>query len=446
MGVMRGQGPPSSRRGSLVPSMVRRRQAAESRPFPICRQPLLARLVLVFLGSATAGWAQTGLPREPRQSWRQTVDATMDRWGQPSTSGQRRLLAGLRADYQHAAAASDGIQMVVAADRMLGLHLNSGDWRAAQEDLVLLDSGRNVAWPTGGAPRESDRMEVRRATVVSSRQGTGSAYRYCWDHGLSGALGSRLGMTAACIAVMLTVLLVMPGLAPKRRKLQSAMTLLALIPAASWLIAALRPVFSDAVYGSPLAYQVQTQAWVVTGYLCAAFGIVLCSAMVWVGTRRLHTAPGYAADSDNPPDRAERSSQPLLTGRLPRLAVAIALAVVIQMPNLSWESVTHRPYLSEWPGWHQAIWALYFAGVAPLCEELVFRRRLFGSLRHHIGPLHAGLFSACLYAGMYGASWAWPIHAWYGVVLAYEYELTGSVALCVLTHALAAAFVLVGVR
>ena len=85
----------------------------------------------------------------------------------------------------------------------------------------------------------------------------------------------------------------------------------------------------------------------------------------------------------------------------------------------------------------KAFLVLVFSGVvlAPLTEEILFRGFLYATLRTHLGPRAAIAVSAAAFAALHGFAFGFLQLFIIGVLLAYLYEKTGSLAASIVAHA-----------
>jgi membrane protease YdiL (CAAX protease family) len=83
-----------------------------------------------------------------------------------------------------------------------------------------------------------------------------------------------------------------------------------------------------------------------------------------------------------------------------------------------------------------AAFAVLAVVVAPFVEELTFRGFLFNTIRRYAPVWAAAAISGIVFGLSHGSLTAFVPLAGSGIVLAYVYELTGSLPASMLTHAL----------
>ncbi|HYY05136.1 MAG TPA: CPBP family intramembrane glutamic endopeptidase, partial [Candidatus Limnocylindria bacterium] len=90
-----------------------------------------------------------------------------------------------------------------------------------------------------------------------------------------------------------------------------------------------------------------------------------------------------------------------------------------------------------WGAWPVVLVTLVDTVVlAPVFEELVFRGLLFGTLRRRLGPAAAALVSAAVFALAHGYGViGFAAVFWSGLLWAWAYERTGSLAPSIAAHA-----------
>ena len=72
--------------------------------------------------------------------------------------------------------------------------------------------------------------------------------------------------------------------------------------------------------------------------------------------------------------------------------------------------------------------------LAPLAEELFFRRQLFGRIRRGGGPFAAYLASALIFAAFHNNLQGLVVYLWLGVVFASAYARTGRISAAIAVH------------
>jgi len=72
--------------------------------------------------------------------------------------------------------------------------------------------------------------------------------------------------------------------------------------------------------------------------------------------------------------------------------------------------------------------------LAPLAEELFFRRQLFGRIRRGGGPLAAYLASALIFAAFHNNLQGLVVYVWLGLVFASTYVRTGRIGAAIAVH------------
>ncbi len=81
-----------------------------------------------------------------------------------------------------------------------------------------------------------------------------------------------------------------------------------------------------------------------------------------------------------------------------------------------------------------AILAFSALALAPVAEELFFRRQLFGRIRRAGGPVPAYLASALLFAAFHNNLQGFIVYAWLGLVFAATYARTGRITAAIAVH------------
>lgn len=401
-------------------------------------------LGLLLLTGPIACCAQGSPPPTRQPTWREARAASYDFWGRPIRALQMDLAARAAREYSEARSRGNSDSMQESAQRLLAIHVQWADWAAARNDLQLVDRALREQLSTGHQVPEPVFVADGRAAVACSRGDSWAALRHVWSRHLREQLAWRVGFTLVCLVLGACILMLRRP--TNDRRLVVAMAVLASMPCAGWITEALKPVLSWLLFGSPLAYRVESVASGVMGYVGTVMAPGAYVAVAALGLRHLWGEHQRAdqAGSDHQPSQPSAPAPQI--GRRAGVALAVVLAFVVGINPITWSSVTQRPYLATQPPWGRVVWPLLAVIVYPVIEEIVFRRRIYGSLRGRIGPMHALLYSACLFSAIHGSIFDWRNHAWAGIVLAYEYELTGSVALCALTHALLNLSVVLGVR
>ncbi|WP_281164163.1 CPBP family intramembrane glutamic endopeptidase [Liquorilactobacillus sicerae] len=125
------------------------------------------------------------------------------------------------------------------------------------------------------------------------------------------------------------------------------------------------------------------------------------------------------------------------------IALGGVLAVLVAQRGCLWIEVSwlHQSAVSQNTAAmltiisHYPIYLLYVLLAAPIMEELIFRKVLFGNLITLISPRLAGLIS-CLLFTIVHADGHYLTYAAIGAILCFVYYLTGRIQASMLTHIL----------
>lgn len=195
----------------------------------------------------------------------------------------------------------------------------------------------------------------------------------------------------------------------------------------------------EAVFGRPglspdKVQQVQGMMLTPLATLCAA------GCYGWLGRNvdRLASQPG------NPPSPTRPPAAGLLTTLgwvVVHLLLAVfgsfALALLMQAlgaPVVEQTLVTEITAGADLRRPELAMLCFSALALAPLAEELFFRRQLFGRIRRGGGPFAAYLASALIFAAFHNNLQGLVVYLWLGVVFASAYARTGRISAAIAVH------------